>query len=119
MPLLTRGFATHEDLEEHFETHVTFQNEFPGIQTEQEYLELADKFLSEPLNNATTEQCQRIKKDGSKSDVVRYNRVTQEFGILSIGNVIRTYFIPTTIGSWRHTFPTNYDYYLWNCSRRK
>lgn len=119
MPLLTHGFAAYEDLEEHFEAHVIFQNEFPDVQTETEYLELADNFLGKPLNSATTEECQRIKRDGSRSDFVRYNRVTEEFGILSISGVIRTYFIPTPTGRWGHGFTTNYDYYLWNCNRRK
>ena len=119
MPLLTRGFASYEILAEHFETHVLFQGEFPGVQAEDEYLELADKFLSEPLNNATTEQCQRIKKDGSRGDIVRYNRTTQEFGVLSVGNVIRTYFIPTPTGMWGHGHRTNYDYFLWNCRLRR
>ena len=119
MPLLTNGFASHEALEEHFETHVLIQNEFPSITTEDEYLEKADKFLTEPLNSATTEQCQRLKIDGSRSDIVRYNRITQEFGILSIHNFIRTYFIPTPTGRWSHGFRTNYDYFLWNCGRRR
>jgi hypothetical protein len=109
------SFATDEDLAEHFETHVTYQREF-AVATKEEYLALANAFLGSPLDPTTTHECQRTNKDGTLGDKVRYNHSTQEFGILSVDNVIRTYYIPDPAV---HGFRTNYDYYLWNCRRRK
>jgi hypothetical protein len=108
-------FATDLDLAEHFETHVTKQREF-AVTTEAEYLALANAFLDSPLDPTTSFECQRLRKDGTLDDKIRYNRVTQEFGILSVANVIRTYYIPDPA---QHGFRTNYDSYLWNCKRRK
>jgi hypothetical protein len=108
-------FATEEDLAEHFESHVIFKREF-DVTTKEEYLALADAFLGSPLDPATTHECIRLRKDGTPGDKIRYNSVTQEFGILSVANVIRTYYIPNPA---EHGFSTNYEYYLFNCRRKK
>jgi len=115
VPLLTKGFDTPADLTEHFETHVTIQKEF-AVTTEVEYLKLADKFLGEPLNKATTYECQRTRRDGSLGDKIRYNRVTQEYGVLSNQGVIRTYYIANPAV---HGFRTNFIYFRWDCRRVK
>jgi filamentous hemagglutinin len=72
------------DLTEHFVRHPEF-----GVATEAEYLELADAFLGGPLNPALTRQC--IRRNG---DRLRYNEFTEEFGILRIDGVIKTYYRP-------------------------
>ena len=113
MPLLTRGFDTAADLTEHFEKHVTRGNEF-AVATEADYLALADKFLGEPLNRATTYECRRVRRDGSLGDKIRYNRITQEYGVLSADNVIRTYFIPDPA---IHGHTTNFAYFRSECRK--
>jgi hypothetical protein len=113
VPLLTRGFYTAADLSEHFEKHVTIQKEFT-VTTEAEYLKLADKFLGESLNTATTYECQRVRRDGSLGDKIRYNRITQEYGVLSVDNRIRTYFIADPAV---HGFRTNFVYFRSECRK--
>lgn len=112
----TNGFGHSMDLTSHFGDHVLLKKEFPHITTEAEYLYYADKFLGEPIDPTTTLWCQRKYKDGSLGDFVRYNQVTQEYGILRTDNVIRSYYIPNPL---EHGFPTNLDYFNWDCNRRK
>ncbi len=112
----TLGFGHPLDLTSHFGDHVLSKGEFPHITTEVEYLYYADKFLGEPINNATTLERRRIKKNGIDWDLIRYNRVTQEYGILSQHNIIRSYYIANPL---EHNFPTNLAYFNWDCSRRK
>lgn len=114
MPLLTNGFADAYLLAEHFDTHVTIQREFP-VTNEQDYLELADAFLGGPLGPDTLE-CVRRCRDGSRGDTIRYNRVTHEYGVLSVDNYIRTYFIPNPAV---HRCGTNLSYFQRECRKVK
>ena len=82
MPL-TRGFAPKE-LGRQFKKH---GQEFKAA-TAVDYQALADAFLGGPLSSPCL-QCKR--KDG---DVVRYNPVSNEFGILSQTRQIITFFKP-------------------------
>src|SRR5687767_2199638 len=111
LPRHTQGFQSWWDLAGHYGSHVLNKSEFPLVLSQDDYLYLADCFLGKPLD-ATTLECQRTNLDGSMGDVVRYNTVTQEFGILSAYGIIRTYFMPDPA---EHSFPTNEDYFRWNC----
>ncbi len=117
MPLLTNGFLDDVLLAEHFDTHVTQQQEF-DVDTQEEYLELADKFLGAPLDPTTTHERRRRHKAGGFGDTVRYNFVTEEFGIITRDGYIRTFFIPEPCGPPRgHSEGTNLDYFLKACRK--
>jgi len=98
----TRGFRTWLDLMEHYNRHGAEL----GARTPQEYEDLADKFLGGP-GTASTHQC--VRRNG---DVVRYNPITNELGILSGAGVIKTYFEPDPN---IHGMPTNWDYFKRQC----
>jgi hypothetical protein len=115
VPLITQGFADSFERAKHFDKHVTRRQEF-AFATASEYEEAADRFLGEPLDPSTTEQCFRTKRDGSTGDMIRYNRVTQELGILRRDGVIWTYFIPDPA---RHKRATNLDYFNDLCNEIK
>jgi pyocin large subunit-like protein len=115
MPLRsTKGFANPAERLEHFANHAA---DF-GASSDSHYEELADVFLSKP-RTADMFECRR-----ALGDRVRYDRATNEFGILSSKGIIRTYFIPkkcSTIpkGVRRincHRFPTHLDYAKDACS---
>jgi len=82
---LTMGFADKDRRLTHYGDHGA---DF-GTITVHEYERLADNFLGKP-KPATARDC--IRRDG---DMVRYDRATNELGILSSAKVIRTYFRPT------------------------
>jgi pyocin large subunit-like protein len=63
---------------------------------------LAARFLSGPP------QSNLHQKMRSNGDLIRYNEVTEEFGILSAVGVVKTYFIPDPA---EHGYPSNLDYY--------
>jgi len=63
---------------------------------------LAARFLSCPP------QSNLHQKTRSNGDLVRYNEVTEEFGILSAAGVVKTYFVPDPA---EHGFTTNLEYY--------
>ena len=101
----TLGFPDKELLAQHFdEHHIEF-----GVATEDEYELLADTFLGGPLDDGALE-CIR----GSNGDVIRYNRLTDEFGVRGTDGFIRTYFKPNPIF---HRQPTNLDYFRKECNR--
>lgn len=105
-------------LTQHFSDH---HAEFPSIATEDEYEALADKFLTQPLG-ANTLECYRTRPDGTRGARVRYNTITQEYGILRQDNYISSYYIaaPRSPRNPRgHGFPTNLDYFRWDCARIK
>lgn len=110
----TLGFADAQELAEHFEKHITIRGEIV-VTTAAEYEQLADTFLGIPVN-AHTHECHRQMRDGSRGDTIRYNRMTQEYGILSKDNVIRSYYI---VDPRVHRKGSNYDYWRWDCSRIK
>ena len=101
----TLGFLDKELLAQHFDEH---HLEF-GAATEEEYELLADTFLGSPLDPGAQE-CIRV----SNGDIIRYNRITDEFGVLSAAGVIRTYFKPNPIF---HRQPTNLDYFRKECNK--
>src|SRR2546421_667632 len=97
-----------------FHKHVRLRQEF-AYTTLDEYETNADRFLGEPLN-ADTEEFVKTKRDGTVGDRLRYNRVTQEFGVLGNDNVIRAYFIPDPAD---HHWPTNLDYFRHCCTEQR
>jgi len=61
--------------------------------TDTEYERRAEQFLLAPLRPDLLE-CKR-----KRGDIVRYDKVTQEFAVLSAAGVIRTYFKPVPCAS--------------------
>lgn len=103
MPLLTRGFRTAQQRLQHFGDHGT---DF-GAANENDYESLADAFLGTPQPPRNTLQSRRPREN----DLIRYNPLTNEFGILSFDGFIRTYYRPDTA---QHLLPRNLDYYFAN-----
>src|SRR3954463_4057162 len=62
----------------------------------------AARFLSVPQSP------QVLQKSRSNGDLIRYNVATEEFGVISAKNVIRTYFTPDPA---EHGYASNLDYY--------
>lgn len=110
----TLGFPDRAALLFKFDKHVTRGREF-AYTTPDEYETNADRFLGGPLD-ADAEECLRTRRDGTAGDTVRYNRNTQEFGVLGADNVIRSYFIPNTA---RHGWPSNLDYFRNACTEQR
>jgi len=77
--------------------------------TEAEYEALADTFLGGP-NDPNTLECIR-RRDGA---LLRYNPVTNEYGVLRKNGIIKTYFKPDVA---RHKKPTNFDYFIEECAK--
>ena len=111
MLVYTLGFIDQNTLLLKFDKHVTRQREFTYANPD-EYETNADRFLGEPLDAATTEQCDRRKRDNTVGDRLRYCRVTDEFGALANDNYIRSYFVPNPA---RHGKATNLDYHNEAC----
>jgi hypothetical protein len=107
----TFGFADAFELAKHFDKHVIRRREF-SVSTPQGYELLADEFLGAPLDG-DMEECYRTKRDGTRGDKIRYNRVTQEYGVLSNDEVIRSYFIPDPA---RHGKGTNLNFFNDTCN---
>jgi len=90
-----------------------------AVATDREYEMLADRFLSGPAH-PNLRQCTR-----RKGDFVRYDIVTQEYGVLSASGVIRSYFKPKPCASIPmglpkancHRFPDNLRYFKYTCSQ--
>jgi hypothetical protein len=112
----TRGFLDPATLSFKFDKHVIRYREFTYA-TADEYETNADRFLGEP-KDANTEECFRRQRDGTVGARVRYNKVTQEFGVLMNNNVILCYFIPSPVlpPPRGHTKGTNLDYFRHACS---
>ena len=109
------GFANALKLAEHASKHGSQL----GAVSDNEYLNLAKAFLSAPLGGANaTQEC--IDADG---DIARFNKRTDEFGVVSPSGIIRTYFKPVPFCDsppgysllLTHNFPTNQLYYEDNC----
>lgn len=98
----TLGFKNALSLNEHFQKHHT---DF-GVATPSVYEALADRFLGGPKTN-TTMECTRHNLER-----LRYDTATEEFGILTPSNIIRTYFKPDPA---KHRQPTNTDYFNQEC----
>jgi len=104
----TKGFASWADLSDHFTKHVLQRREL-SVATEAEYEALADAFLGGPMDQHT-EECVRPRDH----DKIRFNKITNEFGVLRSDGYIRTYFRASTK---RHSHPTNLDYFIWECNQ--
>lgn len=97
---LWNGFANHKKLIKHFDKH---KNEFnPPFANTQDYGQAAERFLTGLLPVGT------LEKIDSKSDIVRYNPTTEEYGVITKRGKIRTYFIPDPK---KHPYPTNLDFF--------
>ena len=99
--LAVYGFATRNELLDHFEKHVVVGGEFP-FATEFDYEAAAIEFLSRELNGDTEERT-RLRDQA----IVRFNRVTCEIGILAADGYIGSYF--------RVRLTDPYRYFLRTC----
>ena len=97
----TRGFDPSELLD-HFDRH----GAEVGAASPEEYQWKADTFLGRPLEPPIRE-CKR-----NNGDRVRFDPRTDEFGILSAHDVIRTYFTPKPRASGRRG---KLQYFLRQC----
>jgi len=89
-------------LDHHSRHHADF-----GLIGPDEYQNLADNFLGSPKSNDVHE-C--VRTDG---DIVRYNPLTNEFGVMSADRTILTYYKPDP---WNKAkYPTNMDYFREQC----
>ena len=105
MPL-TNGFFDALDRQDHFKKH---GSDF-GARDALHYEAMADAFLGSPLTPEILE-CTRAKN----GDVVRYNTITDEFGVLSSSQHIRTYFKPKPHDTIK--YPNNIAYWKEQCKR--
>jgi len=86
-----------------------------------EYEELADALFAIPRPPDVVE-CSR--PDG---DIIRFNKITEEYGVIAPSRIIRTYYVPVPCRTLApanrrpgscHKAPTNFDYFKRNCRRR-
>ena len=104
MPL-TRGFRNPLELSEHFTKH----GNWLGISDENAYAERADDFLGRPREPGVYE----FRRPWN-NDLVRYDPVTEEFGVLDEDGYIKTY---DKLDPARHGFRTNGEYFEYERSR--
>jgi YD repeat-containing protein len=91
-------FSTDSQLQDHFARH---GSDF-GATTATDYEQQANNFLNSPAGNGVL---QKVRANG---DIVRYNPVTDEFGVAKSNGVIRTYYKPDPAV---HGYSTNLDYF--------
>ena len=103
MPLLTQGFISPTELRRHARIHGPEFNAKDAT----DYLVRADNFLGSPLRS-TTEECMRR----SDHAIIRWDTVTDEYGVLSANDFIITYFIQDR--AW-HPHMTNRAYFQDDC----
>jgi filamentous hemagglutinin len=94
-----KGFASEKLLNKHFEKH---GDDF-DVSDADSYLSAAEGFMNK---NPSASILEKVRADG---DRVRFDRSTNEFGIVTPGGVLRTYYKPVS-GSG-HDYPTNLDYF--------
>jgi filamentous hemagglutinin len=116
----TNGFLNLRQLNRHFASH----GAEIGASSAAEYQAWADVFLGgakvQPI-----EECVR-----GKGDIVRFNPITDEYGVLDSGRTIRTYFKPIPCASLRgqikiimqqsgrcHGHPSNLLYFQSECKK--
>ncbi len=102
MPLT---FRTSRKRARHFQDH---GSDF-GALNEADYESKAGAFLTNPLNTNTLEGIR--PRDNA---TIRYNTVTEEYGIISSDGYIRTYYKPDPT---LHGLPSNLDYFNDNCNQ--
>ena len=103
--IYTLGFQNTNLLHSHHQKHGA---DFGAIGLD-EYETLADAFLGGPRVAACFE-CVR-----SNGDFVRYNPMTDEFGVISNTRIIKTYYKPQP--SDRIKYPTNTVYFREQCRK--
>lgn len=110
----TNGFANARELLRHYADHAADS----GAKSAAEYEMLADRFLGRSLK-AEVLECRR-----RRGDIIRFNQVTDEYGVLSKEKVIRTYFKPVprvtltgTITRKCHNHATNLAYFQAECRK--
>jgi hypothetical protein len=106
--VFTLGFETPGKRADHFKEHVVIGGEFPGITSVLEYERLAIAFFGEIIDGVILLECVRWWN----GDVVRYNTVTNEFGVARANGIIKSYYKPDPSF---HSFATNLDYFLDQC----
>ena len=104
MPLLTNGFNTTIDRFHHWDRH---RSDFePPPLAENHYEQLADLFLAGPMRSTMVE-CTR--PNGRRC---RYDRATNEYGVLASDGCMVTYFKPNPAV---HGLLTNEAYFQAKC----
>ena len=83
----TSGFANTSRLADHFTRHAPLL----GVSTISVYEQEADNFMGNPNPPPEVVECIRPRE----GDKIRYNPHTDEWGVLSAANVLRTYYILT------------------------
>ena len=83
------GFVNARQLGLHFAKHGA---DF-GVKTAGEYEILADMFLSGPLS-VPVQECRR-----AAGDVVRFDPMSDEYGVIDSTGIVRTYFKPVPCGT--------------------
>lgn len=120
MPLHTRGFLNTRQLNRHFVEHGT---EF-GLATMTEYEDAADVFLG-GMKPPHVVECTR-----SRGDRVRFDPISDAYGVLDVNGVIRTYFKPipcanvprprvatARLAGRCHDERSNLDYFRTRCAK--
>jgi len=105
MPPFSKGFATEALLVDHFLRH----GPALGITTKEEYLQRADEFCAGIKTNEIAE-CVRPRE----GDRIGYCSATEEWGVLRVDNVIRTYYRLTDAIS---IFGSGYAYFVAECRK--
>lgn len=95
---MSKGTFSDHAMLDHYNRH---GQDF-GAKTPADYERLADLFLNGPRPVGALDQTR------TNGDLVRYNPITDEFGIATPDGTIRTYFEPNPL---IHGFPTNLDYF--------
>ena len=111
----SKGFVDASELLIHFGDHAS---DF-SARNKSVYEAMADNFLMKAKTSQMHECVRRL------GDRVRFDKVTNEFAVISPVGFIRTYYIPKRCsqlprGTRRvkcHNFPTNLDYVLDTCVR--
>lgn len=93
-----------------------------GVATSQQYELLAIAFLSRSDVGGSLMECTR-----KKGDVLRYDTLTAEFGVLAASGMIRTYFKPIPCSSLPagvpktrcHRHADNVAYFQFECGRER
>ena len=96
-------FVDQAERDDHFVKHGA---DF-GVGTPEDYEALADAFLAGPRGPSTMEYTR------SRGDRIRYDTQTDEFGVVSVNGVVRTYFRP--VPGVTHRYSTNLEYFNRTC----
>jgi hypothetical protein len=116
VPVAIRFFSD-ADLLDHFSKH----HIECGAATKEIYFEMAKALLEiDLLENPHIIECTR-----TNNDVLRLNCITNEFAVVSVSGIVKTYYIPqpraaAPAGTSRrktHSHPNNIDYFWSECRK--